>query len=450
MGFLRRGLTLPTLPYTDKKATDKPVSFQVNLIWDDYQPAGIPRKMILANGQHWAAGHTPRPTVPGFSRRPIPPRDSFLCKWQATNHAEDGLYGAIQISFDDSTERRPMEKAESKSIPIMLSDHWNAEMAMVRDAVYPDKYTSVAQSGILGNPCLTDIGCLPPNNLLAQGLWPRNLSANSATVFSGCAPSNGLTEGFYPDATIGHASLDLISAAFVSTITFPLMSTPSDGNTITNGARYSVLVKLDKPRGDYIIRVANTGLNQILYAIALVAYRNGNLVSTPTSNHALLDKSVIVPLAPQDVSQVDVAQTNSSFPLQLEEDSPLLFYPQIGPPHPIPKHSNKFYVLGEGNGKWRFSSVAEAAKHMPESFNLETPQIRDTFCTPPAATGPTWLGLQYHVNPGAFLLHCHIQIHQSGGMALALLDGIDEWPEIPEEDLLTQSEEESELEDAGF
>ncbi|KAL4995288.1 Cupredoxin [Aspergillus recurvatus] len=614
MGFLRRGLTLPALLLSfvlsayafdaSVKATGETVSFQVNLTWDDYRPAGIPRKMIMANGQFPAPAlrlkqgddveflvnnEMPFPTtvhfhgieqqgtpwsdgVPGLSQRPIPPGESFLYRWQATNYGsyfyhahnrgqqEDGLYGAIHILPDDSIERpfaliseskheiQAMRKAESKSIPIMLSDVrkltseelWNAEKAMGRDAVCAnallvngkgsvtclgqqtlDMHTSVAQRGVLRNQSLTDIGCLPPNNLLAQGPWPHNLSAIPPTVFSGCVPSNGLTERLSPDATIGYSSFDLISAAFVSTVTFSIDEHPmyiyavdgsyiepikADGITITNGARYSVLVKLDKPRGDYTIRVANTGLNQILYATALMTYHNGSgplqqrpstpsidLVGAPTSNHTLLDESAIIPLAPQDVSQVDVAQTliltlerynasytwtmgNSSFPLQLEEDSPLLFYPQkavkefttatkndtwvdlvfdianaVQPPHPIHKHSNKFYVLGEGNGKWNYSSVAEAAKHMPESFNFETPQIRDTFATPPAATGPTWLALRYHVvNPGAFLLHCHIQIHQSGGMALALLDGIDEWPEIPEEYQLAQSEEESELEDAGF
>ncbi|KAL4989243.1 Cupredoxin [Aspergillus falconensis] len=579
MGFLRRGLTLPAFLlclvfsahayYASVKATGIPVSFQVNLTWDDYQPAGVPQRMILANGQFPAPAlrlkqwddveflvnnEMPFPTtvhfhrypwsdgVPGLSQRPIPPGESFLYKWQATNHGsyfyhahnrvqqEDGLYGAIHILSDDSIERpfaliseneheiQAMRKAENKSISVMLSE--GSVTCLGQQTL--DKYTSVAQRSVLGDQSLTDIGYLPPNNLLTQGSWPHFLSAIPQTVFSGCVPSNGLTERFYPDATIGYASFDLISAAFVSTITFSIdehsiyvyavdgsyiVPIKADGITITNGARYSVLVKLDKPRGNYIIRIANTGLNQILYATALMTYRNGSgplqqrpstpsvdLVGTPASNHTLLDKPAIVPLAHQDVSQLDVAQTlvlmleryknssytwtmgNSSFPLRLEEDSPLLFYPQTGvkdftaatkngtwvdlvfdianafqPPHPIHKHSNEFYVLGEGNGKWDYSSVAEAAKHIPEMFNFKTPQIRDTFATPPAATGPTWLALRYHViNPGAFLMHCHIQIHQSGGMALALLDGIDESPEIPEEYHLPQSEEESELEDAGF
>jgi hypothetical protein len=37
------------------------------------------------------------------------------------------------------------------------------------------------------------------------------------------------------------------------------------------------------------------------------------------------------------------------------------------------------------------------------------------------------------VNPGAFLFHCHVQTHMSGGMAVAMLDGVDEWPEVPSE-----------------
>lgn len=42
--------------------------------------------------------------------------------------------------------------------------------------------------------------------------------------------------------------------------------------------------------------------------------------------------------------------------------------------------------------------------------------------------------LRYQVvNPGAFLLHCHVQTHVAGGMVVAMLDGVDEWPEVPEE-----------------
>lgn len=56
------------------------------------------------------------------------------------------------------------------------------------------------------------------------------------------------------------------------------------------------------------------------------------------------------------------------------------------------------------------------------------------FTTSAAEGNSTWLALRYQVvNPGAFLFHCHIQTHMSGGMAVVLLDGVDAWPAIPED-----------------
>lgn len=149
---------------------------------------------------------------------------------------------------------------------------------------------------------------------------------------------------------------------------------------------------------------------------------------------------------------------NDSFDIAFEESTPLLFnrtsiptdltistrngtwvdivievHPPIQPPHPIHKHSNKYFVIGQGKGPFKYSSVAEAMKDIPESFNLHTPQIRDTFVTPAAPIETTWLALRYQVvNPGPFLMHCHVQVHLSGGMAIALLDGVDKWPAVPE------------------
>lgn len=101
------------------------------------------------------------------------------------------------------------------------------------------------------------------------------------------------------------------------------------------------------------------------------------------------------------------------------------------PAHPIHKHSNKAFVIGSGNGAWNWTTVAEAQKAVPGNFNLVNPPYRDGFMTPPAETGPSWLAVRYQVvNPGAFMLHCHIQSHLTGGMAMVMLDGVDEWPEV--------------------
>lgn len=103
-------------------------------------------------------------------------------------------------------------------------------------------------------------------------------------------------------------------------------------------------------------------------------------------------------------------------------------------PHPIHKHSNRVFILGAGVGAFNWTSVAEAAAAMPKNFNLVTPPYRDGFVVPPTGLQPVWLAVRYHVvNPGAFMLHCHIQSHLNGGMAMVMLDGVDNWPEVPEE-----------------
>ena len=92
------------------------------------------------------------------------------------------------------------------------------------------------------------------------------------------------------------------------------------------------------------------------------------------------------------------------------------------------------YLLGQGDGLFKWDSVAEAAKEIPSSFNFVDPPRRDGFTTPAALQGPSWMAIRYHVdNPGAWLIHCHVQSHLSGGMSMAIQDGVDKWPKVPAE-----------------
>lgn len=151
-----------------------------------------------------------------------------------------------------------------------------------------------------------------------------------------------------------------------------------------------------------------------------------------------------------------------SEPKEYAEDDPMLYYPNspeatnrdlvirtkngtwvdlvfavtdtFGPAHPMHKHSNKMYIIGQGTGDWTWNSVAEAAAAQPSYFNFASPQYRDSAATAPSAGQPVWIVVRYQVeNPGAFMLHCHVQTHLAGGMAVALLDGVEDFPEIPEE-----------------
>lgn len=104
------------------------------------------------------------------------------------------------------------------------------------------------------------------------------------------------------------------------------------------------------------------------------------------------------------------------------------------PAHPIHKHGNKMFLLGYGEGLFPWASVEEAMGAVPQAFNFVDPPRRDGFATRPAGSGPQWMAVRYHVTqPGAWLLHCHIQGHLLGGMAMIIQDGIDAWPTIPRE-----------------
>ncbi|KAJ5091219.1 hypothetical protein NUU61_006089 [Penicillium alfredii] len=452
---------------------------------------------------------------------------------------EDGLYGSIYIA-PSSSEQRPFSQitndssqlqailnAERRTSSVVLSDWrkltseqiWAAEVAtgldghcasallingkgsvtcLPRDQL--DALTIDRQKQILGNESLTDIGCFPPNLPSIQGNFPHNFSAIPPTLYFGCTASRGPQELFTVNPTQQYVSYDLISASGLLSLTFSIDEhdmwvyaidgryiNPSRVNalTITNSNRYSVLVPLNKPAGDYTVRLVSANLNQILNTTAIMRYQAPPQLNRPsnpwieinnqnaTAETVFLNETQVIPF-PVVVPSATVDETyilrighynasyrwtlgNSSFGLELEDSQPLLFNQSsipgdlmirtrnntwidlilqvtapVQPPHPIHKHSNKHFVIGEGNGTFSWATVAEAMQAIPGSFNLQNPQYRDTYITPPSINGPTWLALRYHViNPGAFVMHCHIQNHQSGGMNLAMLDGVDVWPTVP-------------------
>lgn len=319
-------------------------------------------------------------------------------------------------------------------------------------------------------------------------------------MFYGCTPSQGPHEIVTVNASSQYVSWDLISAAGLLHLTFSVDEHEMwvyavDGRyiqpvrvnaiNIPNASRYSVLIPLDKPAGNYSIRMVSGSPQQILNTAAALRYnapRQLNRTSNPwitvtgtsaTANTTFLNDTSVIPypvVTPSTAVDATyflrIGRWNASYrwtlgndsdDLNLEESQPLLFNqtaipsdliirtknnswidlvlqvePPIQPAHPIHKHSNKHFVIGQGSGVFNYSSVAEAMTEIPDSFNLINPPYRDTTATPAATSGPTWLIMRYHVvNPGAFLMHCHIQVHQSGGMALAILDGVDVWPDVP-------------------
>lgn len=262
---------------------------------------------------------------------------------------------------------------------------------------------------------------------------------------------------------------------------------------LSNGDRFSVFVELNKPAKNYGIRVAGTALAQLIDTTAVLSYEGTpsnahGITSKPFINKAGLPTSETVSIfsqanmtsfppqfpqpAPEPAQTFKLVLGNaggsylwalnhtaynhgihdSNPPLQFQDtkaipDDSLLFktknntwvdiiltVPVLNqPPHPIHKHSNKVFILGQGEGDFNWTSVAQAAKVIPQNFNFKTPAYRDSFVSPPTVFKPTWVAVRYHVvNPGVFMLHCHIQSHLNGGMSMTILDGVDEWPTPPE------------------
>ncbi|RAK81183.1 multicopper oxidase [Aspergillus fijiensis CBS 313.89] len=469
---------------------------------------------------------------------------SYVYHAHTRGQVEDGLYGAIYIAPDESVSKpfhmittdpvavQQIVEAEKETKPLILSDWrrlsssdiWKTEVAsgieaFCANALLINGKGSVTclseetirenmtpqQTGALGGTYkFTDMGCMPPiDNIL--GAYPFNKTAVPSGFNRGCVPTEGETEILEVDGSRSYASYDLINVAGLTNVMFsadehPVWVYAADGRyiepqlvdaiTIPIGARYSVLIALDKPARDYTVRIVNNGINQIINGTALLRYRtplpenHTSYQSQPAVDLAgrnlsistrYFDENTVTPYPPQYFSKqvsatyhLKVAHTdaaygwymgNGSFLQAYENFTPLLLdsaalpanatiSTQNGtwvdiiisvlniaqPAHPIHKHSNKFFVIGQGLGAFNYSSVAEAMEHIPQNFNLDTPQIRDTFATPSSSLGGSWLALRYQVvNPGAWLLHCHAQEHQTGGMALAILDGIDAWPVVPAE-----------------
>ncbi|XP_031497903.1 laccase-3-like [Nymphaea colorata] len=86
--------------------------------------------------------------------------------------------------------------------------------------------------------------------------------------------------------------------------------------------------------------------------------------------------------------------------------------------HPMHIHGYSFYVLAEGFGN--FDPATDTAK-----FNLIDPPYRNTVAVP--VNG--WAVIRFHAdNPGAWLMHCHLDVHITWGLATVLLveDGVEE------------------------
>ncbi|MCJ1417832.1 hypothetical protein MMC32_004177 [Xylographa parallela] len=387
-----------------------------------------------------------------------------------------------------------MKRAEAHPNVVLISD-WDkytsaeytvAEQASNLDLLCTPLNEAAFTEGIFNN---TDPSKIPPG--LQSGCVPTN---GSSEVIKVDASQEWVSLNFISAASSKAVVVSVDQHPLWVYAVDGVYIKPQLADTLFlyNGERYSAMVRLNQTPGDYTIRVANNLPDQLISGFATLSYKNGTYTngSIPYINYGgnnvsaavqALDQTLLVPYnEPPPAATADSTyilnlgrfganwkwsmNNRTAYNLTQDDKSPLLFNPNSAdalnpddtirtqnstwvdiimqvnvapenpaqPPHPVHKHSNKAYLIGNGNGVFNYSSVAEAMEHIPQSFNLETASLRDSFVTPAILFGPAWIAIRYFVqNPGAFFLHCHIQTHLSGGMALTIMDGVDAWPEVP-------------------
>ncbi|KAF5867134.1 hypothetical protein ETB97_004054 [Aspergillus alliaceus] len=506
---------------------------QLNTPWSD----GVP-------------GLTQKPILPGETftyRWTATEYGTYWYHAHARSLMADGLYGALWINpapdtpqpfhliSDDPRDIECMRKAESDPKLVVLSDwsHYTSEeyqkimeesgadlfcidsilingrgQVHCPGADYINSLQTEYLKASIDNLPLTDRGCYP-KIWKTQGSFPRNDSNIPPGLESGCIPTAGTHEVIEVDPEDRWISLKFISAAWLKALIASIDEHPMwiyevDGHYIEpqlahtmvmyNGERYSAMVKLDKARKDYTIRVPDTNADQIIAGFATLRYKGSDQLgeSEPyidygglntTADVVALNESILapypniqLPTAADQLINLTFGRRESAYQWTLEGeqlydvmanyDDPILYNltakenladkvtvqtrngtwvdvllqvglmpdtPPIQAPHIIHKHSNKAFIVGEGDGFFNWTSVAEAAAERPELFEFERPRLRDTYMVL-GLLGPKWMVIRYQVvNPGPFLIHCHIETHLFNGMAVALLDGVDEWPEVPPE-----------------
>ncbi|KAJ5343154.1 uncharacterized protein N7506_002978 [Penicillium brevicompactum] len=373
---------------------------------------------------------------------------------------------------------------------------------------YLVNHTSTYMKWALYPNHVNDKGCFPFMKS-TEGLYLSEGKPETIPLHlqKGCVPATGDSETIHVDAKSKWASLNFIGAATFKTTIFSIDEHPMwvyevDGHRIEPqkvdtvkmyaGERYAVMIQLNKEPKDYTIRIADSGLTQIISSFATLRYAGSpgtlseghgviNYGGQNTTAVVTLNREHLPPFPPLKPA----AHSDEHFVLHThrwmspwqytlsgggmwQEDrsaySPLLYnisqpdalddglivrtrngswvdlVVQVGSqpgqpqefPHMMHKHTGKMWQVGAGEGIWNYTTVDEAIAAEPHRFNLETPNYRDTFVT--SFDGPSWLVLRYHsINPGPWLFHCHIETHLAGGMAVALLDGVDAWPEVPPE-----------------
>ncbi|KAL4976455.1 multicopper oxidase-domain-containing protein [Aspergillus desertorum] len=333
---------------------------------------------------------------------------------------------------------------------------------------YLESVSSDGLTAVLKGTHLTEKGCLQPDLHNVQGDYgPWNLFVIPPEVVFNCTPSDIEPPIIYVDPEFNSwASLNFVVGTAQKAITFSV-----DSHPIPNTA-------------DYAIRIAVNGGAQVISVYAILLYVNQHCIDTadvpkaaigPHTDtagfslrrtcrrlvsrfhhhrtksqqpahrhdphrqllrlvtgeqrplrardddflHTLLFKpdpaAVITPkyaLTTQNITWVDIV-------LEITADSRDLFHP----PHPIHKHGNRVYIIGNGAGRSTWENVSTAEVEVPASFYVnETAALRDTFVMDffdSRLMDGAWMVIRYFVQDKfPSILHCHLPSNCGHGIGI--------------------------------
>ncbi|KAK9353236.1 multicopper oxidase-domain-containing protein [Lipomyces doorenjongii] len=248
------------------------------------------------------------------------------------------------------------------------------------------------------------------------------------------------------------------------------------------GSRYIIAVPTVKGNGDFAIRFACSEVAQVTEQIAWLSYNaptasqpvdypvtsdvyqdmGGNLYdpdNTPTFNEtaaAPYEESLKPPQGPAQhtihftlnrtaVVSFSLMDGGALMPIEMELMTPLLWADDVSHPttvdigiktgdvvdliidnidpvilHPMHLHGHSFWVVSESNVEhFGYSTVEEAIANGSSKINLNNPPYRDGYGAAPRGH----VVFRYIAdNAGAWMFHCHINMHLMTGMSAVILE----------------------------
>ncbi|TEA12447.1 Multicopper oxidase GIP1 [Colletotrichum sidae] len=212
------------------------------------------------------------------------------------------------------------------------------------------------------------------------------------------------------------------SNAFVSGMQEELQLYVNERNPST---QRNILVKLDKPPGDYALRLHSLRNEQIIQGVGILRY--------PTTRDLSGHPNRTVPQQASPISSATSSRSNGFLKNGSVVDLIIENGAKMNASHPFHKHNHKVWIIGQGEGGFTWKDVDDALKNGgTQYFNTVDPPHRDGF-TLYAGEG-RFVVVRYKITfPAVSMLHCHMIHHFASGQQVILLEGMEVMPPVPQE-----------------